>query len=150
MGVSAWFLSIYASKIESSARSNARKSEKQARMESRRSAIEQRRLAAKAKIAKLGLTGCSTQPRHYGSAIYRYSNSIQNFTLSFWKAGIPKYRYCLAIYQIPAIAVPIPGTGYPVLGIPRYPGYHVPVYSYSLILYKESMLSHPDQTHHHS
>lgn len=51
------FLSIYASKIEFSARSDRNKSEKQLRMKSRRDAIEQRRLAAKAKISKLGLTG---------------------------------------------------------------------------------------------
>eukprot|EP00946_MAST-07B_sp_MAST-7B-sp1_P001842 g1842.t1 len=51
------FLSIYASKIESVAKLSSAKTEKQTRMESRRSAIEQRRLAAKAKIARLGLTG---------------------------------------------------------------------------------------------
>ena len=51
------FLTIYASKIEFSARSDRNKSEKQVRMKSRRDAIEQRRLAAKAKISKLGLTG---------------------------------------------------------------------------------------------
>lgn len=51
------FLLIYASKIESLSELHRSKIDKQARLKNRRDAIQQRRMAAKAKISKLGLTG---------------------------------------------------------------------------------------------
>lgn len=51
------FLAIYGAQIESAMKSELHKSAKETRMQKKRQDIEQRRLAAKAKISKLGLNG---------------------------------------------------------------------------------------------